>query len=104
MDETEPRFDFAAKIAEKPPRFQPIEPKMNHEANGAASDDAAWEVFWRLRAALGYVHGAEAIARQHRERWPVMAGELEQASRLLAVNQGTAELNLPRRRRGRRPE
>jgi hypothetical protein len=72
---------------------------MNNEVNGAASEDAAWEVFWRLRAALGYLHGAEAIARQQQTRWPVMAGELEQAARLLAVNQGTAELALPRRAR-----
>ena len=71
---------------------------MSHETSGAA-DEVAWEVFWRLRAALGYLYGAEAIARQHRERWPAMAGELEQASRLLAVNQGTAELSLPRKRR-----
>ena len=70
---------------------------MSDEPNRAVQEDAAWEVFWRLRAALGYLHGAEAIARQNRERWPVMAAELEQASRLLAVNQGTAELNLPRR-------
>jgi hypothetical protein len=64
---------------------------MSHADN---SEQAAWEVFWRLRAALRYVQGAEAIAKENKQRWPQMAGELATASQLLASNQGTMEHHL----------